>query len=76
MNNSIYDIQVYVSQPERIEINNNSENQSKSNKLYDLSVENIFADEPFTNENNNKYLIYLFIFCFCFCFFLFIFKKN
>lgn len=83
MNNSIYDIQVYVSQPERIEINNNmSDKSDKSNQLYDLSVENIFADEAFSNENNNIYIIqqiiiFIILFIICICFFLFIFiKKN
>lgn len=71
MDNTIYDIPVYKSLPQKIEINKMNE----SNQTYNLSVDDIFKDEPFVNINNqyNNINILLFIFFICFiCFICFI----
>jgi hypothetical protein len=47
MDNSIYDIPVFKSLPERIE----EKKLDKSDRIYNLSVDDIFKDEPFENSN-------------------------
>jgi hypothetical protein len=61
----IYDIPVFKSLPSLINFNNNS-NDNISKKLNNISIKDIYQDEPFINNNNyyfNKeyFLLILFI---------------
>ena len=51
MDNSIYDIPVFKSLPERIE----EKKLDKSDRIYTLSVDNIFKDEPFENSSDKEF---------------------
>jgi len=51
MDNSIYDIPVFKSLPERIE----EKKLDKSDRIYNLSVDDIFKDEPFENSFDKEF---------------------
>ena len=55
--NDVYDVPVFKSLPSLINFNRNIDNNILSKKLYNISITDIYEDEPFTNNNNNKYFL-------------------
>ena len=62
MDNTIFNL--YKSLPQKIELNE----MNKSNQIYNLSIDDIFKDEPFVvniNNKNNNNILFFFIFFIC-----------
>ena len=60
--NDVYDVPVFKSLPSLINFNRNIDNNNIfSKKLYNISITDIYQDEPFmNNNNNNKYFLLIF----------------
>ena len=66
----IYDVPVFTSLPSLIDLNKSDKNDNSSKKLYDISITDIYQDEPFTNNKHMNKFIYLILIFLIFLFFL------